>query len=857
MSSISVVVAVYNAQAWLARFAASMQAQTFKDFEVLLVDDASTDDSVGVIGAIASADARFKLVALPENRGAGAARNLGIRQAVGETLCFADPDDVLPPQSLEARYAAYKKHKAIVRGCHDEFLDDGTLLRHESRPAGVPELCLPQEESARIGLAPFLSAHWTWLFPTGLLRRNGVAYGENMRTAEDIVLLARLFFHVKRLAWINDVVYCWIKRKDSLSTTRYTAGHYADYFACCDEFYVQAQKHGKPRLADKFFDDYLTVYPAHLLGQIGEGKSGEDDAREVVRQMTQVAETHGVFARCLEDVKRAPLRNLGLQRLLRILGSKSPSAVQRLAESQHVVSRLSREAEYAEVRRKGWSEALVVDKFDRGQGLLRARYLFCGRPPQEAARWDDAPVAPAYVKNRQVDDGAGLAVFERLLWLPVPPDDARRLTLTVAGRRTALDHTGGEIRAAFAPVPQNDAAFPPQARALRRLAASPAIQAKFKGAWMFIDKDTEADDNAEHLYRHVRREHPEINAWFVLRQDSGDWPRLAAEGFRLVPHGGLEHGALFLLCDKLISSQMDRYIFAPLDEEHFRDFPKPRFICLPHGVTKDDVSQWFNSIPFDLLVTATRPETASLVADGTPYLLTAKEVRLGGFPRYDKWREPVAPENILFVMPTWRADLVGAWDGKGQRRERNPGFGRSLFARMWREFFADPGLQGLLDAFGYRAVFFAHPGFEDYLPDFGFPDYVEARSKRHGSIIEVMQKSKVMVTDFSSVAFDMAYMRRPVVYYQYEPKAAFTRSQRWVSGYIDYETMGFGPVCRTMDAVTAALRDAFAADGVMAEPYAARAQATFAFHDADCCRRAYDFIVQDGEPFVQGTDRRP
>ena len=145
MSSISVVVAVYNAQPWLARFAASLQAQTFKDFEVLMVDDASSDDSVGVIGAIASADPRFKLVALPENRGAGAARNIGIRQAVGETLCFADPDDLLPARSLEARYAAYKTHKTIVRGCHDEIFADGTVIHHEKRPAGVPEVCQPLE----------------------------------------------------------------------------------------------------------------------------------------------------------------------------------------------------------------------------------------------------------------------------------------------------------------------------------------------------------------------------------------------------------------------------------------------------------------------------------------------------------------------------------------------------------------------------------------------------------------------------------------------------------------------------------------------------------------------------------------
>ena len=62
--------------------------------------------------------------------------------------------------------------------------------------------------------------------------------------------------------------------------------------------------------------------------------------------------------------------------------------------------------------------------------------------------------------------------------------------------------------------------------------------------------------------------------------------------------------------------------------------------------------------------------------------------------------------------------------------------------------------------------------------------------------------------------------------------------------------MGFGPVCRTMDEVAAALEQAVLADGVMPEPYASRAEATFAFHDAQCCRRAYEFIVADGQPYA-------
>jgi glycosyltransferase involved in cell wall biosynthesis len=862
MTGISVVVAVYNMREYLPRFVQSLQRQTFHNFEALFIDDASTDESAAVVKGFASADPRFRLLRQTQNQGAGAARNLGIREAKGETICFADPDDLLPENSLEVRYAAYKKHKAVVRACHDEVAADGRLLHHETRPEGLPELCRPSDDAARVGVNPFLCAHWTWLLPTALLRRHNIFHGENMRTADDIVMLTRLFFHISRLVWLPDTVYHWIKRAGSLSFTRYTPEHYQNYFSCCDIFYEEAEKRDQTRLADMFFNDYCLSYPGHFLGQVSEGASGEDEARSLIAEMAGISERRRVFARCLPGLQKNPLRQAGLYRLWRILQDESPSALQRLVNSQNAIYRLSREAEYEAIRKAGWKQEISFDKFDPEQGLLRARYLFCDSPPEEQYCYGEAVLEPAFAKNRKVFDGRDYAIFERILWLPVPESGNAKLGLTIEGKNAGLDHSPADIRRAFSPAPLNDSAFPPDVRALRRLARSPAMRERFQDAWMFIDKDTEADDNAEHLYRWVLRNHPGINAWFVLNENSHDWPRLQSEGFRLVAHGSVEHSLLFLLCSKLISSQMDRYIFIPLEEKFFSDFLRHKFVCLPHGVTKDNMSGWFNGIPFDLFVTATNDETASITDDGTPYLMTGKEARPGGFPRYDRWLEPAERENLVFVMPTWRADLVGAWDGKGQKRKINPDFYSSRFVRMWKEVFEDQRLKSILDRHGYRIVFFSHPGFEDYLDGLPFPAFVEKRSKMHGSMIDIMKKSKVMITDFSSVAYDMAYMRKPVIYYQYENKAEFIQSQKWENGYINYETMGFGPVCRDRDALFAALDDALRMDGVMPAAYAERAEKTFVFHDADCCRRAFDLIMDASRPFagaasVDKTEEKP
>lgn len=850
MPNVSIVIPLYNQEAYLPGFLQCLAAQSLEDFEAVFVDDASTDASRDIVRQWAARDDRFKLIEQPENRGAGAARNVGIDAATGETLCFADPDDLLPEHSLAVRYAAYKQHNAIVRACHVEKSSSGRIINAEIRPDNLPEVFSPVQEAAALGSNPFLCAHWTWLFPTKLLQRLKIYNPEGTCTAEDIIFLVRLFFHISRMVWIPDTVYYWMKRKDSLSTTAYSRQHYLEYLQCVDALYEQAEraKQADPRealkIADIFCNGYLMSYLLHLSGQLAAGRSSEEDAAAVIQAAAAICTRWKSFSR-LAKGQIPPQRVLGLQWLLHILQNPAPSAAQKILEGYLEVHQRLKSQQYEQIKNKGWEEAARFDTLDRSAGLLRARYLFHKNPPPESYCLDGLETAPTFTKNRSLPEAGDREIFERILWLPIPDAGDKSFELRIGGRSFA--GSTAAINASFTgQAPNGD--ISPDIRAMRRLAASAPMRERFADAWLFIDKDSEADDNAEHLYRHVMRLHPEINAWFVLSRHSHDWPRLEREGFKLIPFGEELHTAAYLNATHLISSQMDAYIFQRVDEQLFADFPKPKFVCLPHGVTKDDVSGWFNSIPFDLFIAATPMESASITEDGSPYVMCEKEVRLGGFPRYDKWLEPVEREDLIFVMPTWRADLVGAWDGKGQAREFNPAFYDSAYAKTWQDFFNAPELAQLLRDTGFRITFFAHPGVEPYLDGLRFPDFVEKRGKSQGSIIPVMQRAKVMITDFSSVAFDMAYMHKPVLYYQYESKAQFTRQQAWKSGYIDYQSMGFGPVCRDRATLLQALSACLRADCAMEEIYLERVRQTFPYRDANCCQRAFSFIMDSSTP---------
>ena len=138
--AISIISAVYNMQDYLERFLIAILSQTMTDFELICVNDGSTDASASLIQQYADQDKRIRLLNLGKNCGLGVAMNRGLAEAQGYSLCFADPDDFLPANSLELRWQALHKYNAVVRSCHEEFAPKGILLYHERRPPNLPEV---------------------------------------------------------------------------------------------------------------------------------------------------------------------------------------------------------------------------------------------------------------------------------------------------------------------------------------------------------------------------------------------------------------------------------------------------------------------------------------------------------------------------------------------------------------------------------------------------------------------------------------------------------------------------------------------------------------------------------------------
>ncbi|EGJ7435584.1 glycosyltransferase [Campylobacter coli] len=354
--------------------------------------------------------------------------------------------------------------------------------------------------------------------------------------------------------------------------------------------------------------------------------------------------------------------------------------------------------------------------------------------------------------------------------------------------------------------------------------------------WLFADRDYEADDNAEHLYRYIMQNHPEREIVFALRKESSDWERLEKEGFNLIEFGSLEFERIIKKASKVISSHSDEYLIRYIT-------PRQQFIFLQHGVIKDDLSKWLNSKKIDLFITSTKAEYDSIANDYNHYKFGKKEVVLTGLARHDALlKNNQCNARQIIIMPTWRHYLSGLTIGNSGIRELKDDFKESEYFQKWNLLLNSNILQKLCEKYDYTIVFNPHPNIIPYLKDFNIPSYVKIANQSE-SLQKLFCNSSLMITDYSSVAFEMAYLNKPVIYYQFDHEEFFN-SHTYQKGYFDYKKDGFGPV-EDEESLLKELENLLQNDCNPFGIYKDNIDSTFAFKDGKCCERIYKVIKYD------------
>ena len=216
MPKVSVVMAVYNGEAYLREAIDSMLAQTLADFEFLVVDDGSRDGSARIVREYEGQDERVKLLSLPQNMGMADARNAGIHAAAGDFVTFMDCDDVSLPTRLERQVAYLEAHPEIgAAGTEGQLMSadmSQTLYRFK----------LPQSHPLIVfdTLAGVSFIYTTVMFRRELLQAVG-GYEAGRRSGEERELPWRMLKRTDiRFANLPESLYLYRRHETSHSATR-------------------------------------------------------------------------------------------------------------------------------------------------------------------------------------------------------------------------------------------------------------------------------------------------------------------------------------------------------------------------------------------------------------------------------------------------------------------------------------------------------------------------------------------------------------------------------------------------------------------------------------------------------------
>lgn len=218
---ISVVVPVYNTEPYLSRCLASIAGQTYRDLEIICIDDGSTDGSGEICEAFAKKDARF-VVRHQANAGESAARNAGLALVHGAYLAFVDCDDWIAPDMYERLLGRMKEAGADIAACgYAKAWEDGTIQPMENElPMKVGRwtqhdlLTYVYHRDAYRGVTGYI---WCKLYRVPALRRKGKfpAFRRDLRLGGDILFFAQAAMRAQSAAYIDASLYHYLIRSTS------------------------------------------------------------------------------------------------------------------------------------------------------------------------------------------------------------------------------------------------------------------------------------------------------------------------------------------------------------------------------------------------------------------------------------------------------------------------------------------------------------------------------------------------------------------------------------------------------------------------------------------------------------------
>lgn len=250
MRQIDVIVPVYNTEKTLPRCLDSLLAQTFADFELLLIDDGSTDNSLSVCRAYARKDRRIRVIATA-HRGVGAVRNIGLENADSRYIMFCDSDDYVEPAWMETLYRAACAHPKALCNCEYAMTIPAQGV---VEPQLLPHLTKSQEIEKKAFFPLLFHGQlmhlWTRIFRTDVIQANGLRFRELQTEGEDMIFICEYLRYCDCFYFVHQCLYYWADNGEGSVTRGFTAYYFDDM----KQIYLARKEHIAEEFRQDFYD---------------------------------------------------------------------------------------------------------------------------------------------------------------------------------------------------------------------------------------------------------------------------------------------------------------------------------------------------------------------------------------------------------------------------------------------------------------------------------------------------------------------------------------------------------------------------------------------------------------------------
>lgn len=325
-----------------------------------------------------------------------------------------------------------------------------------------------------------------------------------------------------------------------------------------------------------------------------------------------------------------------------------------------------------------------------------------------------------------------------------------------------------------------------------------------KEIWIIGERPYKAQDNGLRFFEYLRTEHPEIDAYYIIRHDSPEYENVKPFG-NVINFRSKEHFELIVKADYICGTHHPDFLY-PNRSKQFTKCLRAKKVFLQHGVLGvKNISGFYgkalNDFQTDLFITSSQIEK-NIVLNDMDY--EDYEVAITGLPRFERlFTKDVEVKKQILIIPTWR-DWLTTTDR----------FLESDYYERYSKLINDPKLLELTTK-GVEIVFCLHPNMQQFTDYFTVPEEITVIHQGDRLVQDLLKESALLVTDYSSVAFDFSFLHKPVIYYQFDRQRFLGKNP----SHIDIDTMLPGVIADEGDKLIEAIWDSYEAQFEMSDHY--------------------------------------